>query len=179
GADPFIAADATPAPGVRVLKREMADVEGVFRLVMMHHAFEHMPDPEGALRESARLLAPGGHLLIRIPLAGTYAARTYVRDWVQLDAPRHHVLHTERSIALLAVRTGFDVESVVYDSSAFQFWASEQYRRDIPLCDPRSHFVSPSASSFSPEEIAAFQRQAEELNAAGDGDQAAFYLRRR
>jgi hypothetical protein len=59
-----------------------------------------------------------------------------------------------------------------------QFWVSEQYGRDIPFNDKRSYEIDPHASIFSGDEMQRFMRQAEDLNARGQGDQAAFYLRK-
>lgn len=178
GIDPFIERDMDLGGGLSLLRRSLPDLSGEFRLVMLHHSFEHIPGPEEALREVYRLLCPGGTALIRIPVAGCLAWRMYGADWVQLDAPRHLHLHTEASMRTLAARTGFDTADVVYDSTAFQFWASEQYRRDVPLTDPRSYLVEPARSGFSPEQIAAYGTRAEELNRSGEGDQACFYLRK-
>jgi SAM-dependent methyltransferase len=178
GVDPFIAHDLHYEEGVSVLRRPISEVEGSFDLVMFHHAFEHVANPGETLQEAARLLRPGGIALIRIPVAGTYAWRTYGADWVQLDAPRHLFLHTEDSMARLARDAGLTIDEIVYDSSAFQFWGSEQYRRDVPLADERSHARDPKNSLFSREQIRQFEVRARELNAAGDGDQACFFLRR-
>ena len=125
-----------------------------------------------------RLLKPEGVALVRIPVADSWAWRHYGADWVQLDPPRHLFLHTRRSMDLLAAAAGLKVERVVHDSTAFQFWGSEQYRRGIPLQDPRSYARNPRASAFSAGEIRTFEARAAELNACGEGDQACFYLRR-
>jgi spermidine synthase len=79
---------------------------------------------------------------------------------------------------ILAEQAGLELSEVVYDSSAFQFWASEQYALNIPLYDNRSYAVAPKASYFTKEQIAAFEKRAKELNHAKLGDQAVFYLRR-
>lgn len=176
GVDPYIARDLELGPGARVLKRPLEQVEEPFDFVMMNHSFEHMPDPGGVLAQLARLLAPGKYLLIRMPVAGTHAWRTYGPDWVQLDAPRHLFVHTEESVALLAERTGFRLDRVVHDSTAFQFWGSEQYRRDIPLESAGSYLVRRSGSTVRRRDVTANARKAEELNLRGDGDQACFYL---
>lgn len=178
GVDPFLPADREPAPGVRLLRADVHDLDGAFDLVMLHHTLEHVPNPEAVLGQVYRLLRPGRFALVRIPVAGTLAWRTYGADWVQLDAPRHHVLFTERALRGLAERIGFTVEHVEYDSTGFQFWGSEQYRRDVPLMDPRSVAVDPTGSGFTPSELREFEARAAELNLNHDGDQACFYLRR-
>ncbi|HYW07346.1 MAG TPA: hypothetical protein VE913_10340, partial [Longimicrobium sp.] len=79
-------------------------------------------------------------------------------------------MHTEKSIRLLAEQAGLRVASVEYDSTAFQFEASELYLRDVPLND--------QAGKTPPAEHRAYARRARELNRTGRGDQAAIYLER-
>jgi len=126
GADPFLAAEFRPDESLRLLKRGLPEMEGSFDLVMMHHAFEHVPDPTEAMKLLAGLTRKGGLLFLRVPLCSSFAWRTYRADWVQLDAPRHLHLHTRRSLEILAARAGLEIERVHFDSTAFQFWGSEQ-----------------------------------------------------
>ena len=49
GADPFIRADIDYGDGLRIRKCGLEDLEGEFDFVMLHHSFEHMPDPAVAL----------------------------------------------------------------------------------------------------------------------------------
>lgn len=176
GIDPFLDADVHIAGNVKILKKDLSDVNEAYDFVVLNHSFEHLPDPRAALRDISRVLAPEGFALIRTPVVPSYAWRTYGVDWAQLDAPRHLHLHSRRSIELLAQESGFAIAGVVYDSDEFQFWGSEQYRRDIPLVDPRSYAVDRSASLFTKKEILSFRERAAELNRGGDGDSAGFYL---
>lgn len=178
GADPFLPDDVKRASGVEFRKATIHEVTGEFDLIMFHHAFEHISDPGPTLKAVERLLAPGGRCVIRIPTVSSYAWEHYRTNWVQLDAPRHFYVHSVESIRILASQAGLELESVVYDSSAFQFWASEQYAADIPLRDIRSYSVSPKRSLFTREQIAAFETRAAELNRTERGDQGAFYLRK-
>jgi hypothetical protein len=97
---------------------------------------------------------------------------------VQLDAPRHLYLHSTDSLKRLAAAAGFECEAVRYDSTAFQFWGSEQYVKNVPLHSPMSYCINPKESLFSKEDIEKFRVRAEELNSKDLGDQAAFYLRK-
>jgi 2-polyprenyl-3-methyl-5-hydroxy-6-metoxy-1,4-benzoquinol methylase len=178
GVDPYVARDIHYKNGVRVWKRTLDQMEGNYRFTILNHSFEHMDDPHAAVRNIFRLLAPGCIALLRLPIADSYAWRTYGVDWVQLDAPRHLFLHSQRSMNILARETGFEVEQIIHDGTAFQFWGSEQYRRDIPLRDERSFEVNPQQSSFTAEEMEKYSSHAAELNAAGEADQACFYLKK-
>jgi SAM-dependent methyltransferase len=178
GLDPFIAADITHEDGPRILKAELGTVEGMWDIVCFHHSLEHLPDQMGALQAAAARLAPGGRVIVRVPLVSSWAFEHYGADWVALDAPRHLYLHTPESLAIAAAAAGLEIVTTAYDSSALQFWGSEQYRRGIPLMSPRSHAIDPKRSMFSRREIAAYRARAQALNAEGRGDQAAFTLRR-
>lgn len=176
GVDPFVAGDIDYGNGVRVWKRTIHTHNETHDFIMLHHTFEHMDEPQSVLNRLHALLNPGGAVLIRLPVASGVAFATYRSDWVQLDAPRHLFLHTPKSLALMAERAGLAIVDTVFDSTAFQFWGSEQYRKDIPLRDPNSY--RNGAPVFSASEIEEFERKAAGLNAQGLGDQAAFYLRR-
>lgn len=177
GADAFIEKDIVYKTGVNILKRTLSEIEPSFDLIMLHHSFEHFPEPFDSLKQINRLLKKEKYCLIRMPVA-SYAWEKYGVDWVQLDPPRHLFLFSERSFRDLAGEAGFVVEKVIYDSTAFQFWGSEQYLLDIPLNDRRSHNYPNDGTIFSDEQMDEWQRYAEDLNREGRGDQACFYLRK-
>jgi SAM-dependent methyltransferase len=147
---------------------------GSYRLVMAHHSFEHMADPKASFAALARLVEPGGHLLLRVPLAVSWARRAYGPAWVQLDAPRHLHLHTRQSIDVLARRFGLRVVHITDDSGPFQIWGSELYRRG-------ESFVGAGRGGLRVlgwRERFAMRKRARKLARQGLGDQACFYLQR-
>ena len=178
GVDAHLPADRVYAGGLRILRTDLSSLDGGWDAIMLHHAFEHLDDPVGILHAAAERLAAGGRVLLRLPIADSFAWTRYRADWVQLDAPRHLFLHTRRSLAHAARAAGLKIEAVVCDSYELQFWGSEQYRRDIPLNDPRSHFGGRGAAVFTPAQMARWRRASGWLNRLGWGDQAAVYLRR-
>lgn len=177
GIDPFISADITYANGVIIRKASLESINDRFDFIMLHHSLEHMEDPLRVLKKINSLLPQGHYALIRIPIKA-YAWEHYGTNWAQIDAPRHLFLHSTESISLLASQAGFEVSEIIFDSSEFQFWASEQYSRDIPLKAANSYDVNPSESIFSEEEIESFKLKALELNQTKRGDQACIYLRK-
>jgi len=175
GVDPF-APDTGDHSGVRFIRGDMASVDGTWDLLIMNHSFEHVGDPVAALVQARRLLHPGGTAVLRVPVADSFAFSHYRDRWVQLDAPRHLVLHTRRSLAEAARRAGWRVCGIVSDSTDFQFWGSEQYMRDIPLMHPRSRLQTVEGSMFSAKAIARYRYWADWLNRRGEGDQVAAFL---
>ena len=169
GADPFVPSEIH-ADGFCVLKRDMSQLNGSFDVIMMHHSLEHMPSPLEALNQLRRLLSPDGMALVRVPVAGCYAWRTYGADWFQLDAPRHLFIPSQKGFLRLAERAGLTVAKTVYDSTYLQFVVSEQYRRGVPLNQTDSH-------RYTRLELLAYAEKTRQLNETMDGDQAGFILR--
>ena len=178
GIDAFIERDSTPLTGLRILKCDLSGMNEQFDMVMFHHSLEHVESPENELERAANLLVKGKYAVVRLPVAGSFACREYGADWVGLDPPRHLAVPTELGMRRLAQRTGYVVDAVLFDSGDFQFWASEQYRHDIPLYDERSWWKNRRASIFSKKQIKAFREHAVALNQIHDGDAACFLLRR-
>lgn len=178
GADTFIERDLTFPGGVRVFRSGLESLEPAFDLIMLHHSFEHLPDPVNALLGIKRLLADDGTCLIRIPVA-SYAWGKYGVNWFQLDPPRHLFLYTEHSFRALAEAAGFDVIKTVYDSTAAQFFISEQYAADISMHDGRAYSGKADESIFTQGQLDKWEVQTTELNRDGRGDQACFYLKKK
>ncbi len=176
GLDPFIPEVIHYENGVNIFNIELAELEGKYDFIMSHHSLEHIADQYSSLIAMHGLLKKDKILLVRVPVASSYAWRFYQGNWVNLDAPRHFFLHTEKSMRILAEKVGFKVIKIEYDSTDFQFWGSEQYRRDIPIRSEKSHAENPKQSIFSRKDIEKYQERALKLNQAGDGDEACFYL---
>jgi len=170
GLDPFIKDDIHYKCGITIHKKTLDQLTEKYDLIMMHHAFEHMDEPLNIIKDIRRLLNPGGIALIRIPVGDSYAWHKYGVDWVQLDAPRHIFLHTEKSMQILAGQAGLTLSDVMYDSWELQFYGSELYKKDIPLRADKEKEI------FSQKEMEGFLAEAHKLNAKKQGDQACFYL---
>lgn len=176
GIDPNIEADKTIC-GIKIMRRNLADLDEQFDFIMFHHSFEHMQDPHDVLRATSMLLKGGRFALIRIPISSSYAWRHYGIDWVQLDAPRHFFLHSLESMKILVEKAGMTIKMTQFDSTAFQFFGSEQYQRGIPLNDERSYWRNGIENSiFTSEQIEDFGRRAKYLNELRDGDSACFLI---
>jgi SAM-dependent methyltransferase len=182
GIDPFLKTEFISDNGkLRLLRKSLFDklTYDQFDFVMLNHSFEHMDEPHKIFKRLSELVKPGKFLLVRIPLNKSYAAGKYGINWVDWDAPRHLILHSVKSMRILAQEHGFETKRIIYDSTAFQFWGSEQYSRGISLHDERSYAVNKANSVFSDTEINNWKKMAAELNEKGEGDQACFFLQRK
>ncbi|MCX2745543.1 class I SAM-dependent methyltransferase [Mangrovivirga sp. M17] len=173
GTDPYIDKDIDYENGVRVLKAPLSSINDKKDLIMFHHSFEHMPDPQETLVTVSRLLKDDGYCIIRVPTVSSYAWKHYKENWVQLDAPRHFFLHSRESMNYMANKASLSIEKVVFDSTAFQFLGSEKYKRDLPL-----HDGTPYEDIFTESQIKDFELKARELNKKQQGDACAFILKK-
>ena len=174
GIDARLESGSQEAVGPEFERISLEDHRGSYHLVMSHHSFEHVEDPLRGFAAFARLVEPGGSLLLRLPIADSWARWHYGADWVQIDAPRHLHLHTRRSIEVLAEGSGFRVADVVDDSGPFQIWGSELYRRGISI----GQAGRGGRREFSLLDRLSARIRARQLSRRGLGDQACFYLRR-
>ncbi|MEQ1592437.1 MAG: class I SAM-dependent methyltransferase [Thiobacillaceae bacterium] len=178
GLDPYLTRPGKRG-GIDYLNAPLDQMPGEFDFISLHHSLEHIPDQHESLRQAHRLLAPGGTCLIRIPLVDSAVWEQYGLHWVELDAPRHLYLHTQKSLTRLAQQTGFDVIHTLHDSTAFEFAGSAQYLVDIPLTAPNSFWIDSDNSIFNEDQMNQFRAQAKQANLEGRGGRAAFYLRKR
>jgi SAM-dependent methyltransferase len=89
---------------------EMADeLPRRYDAVSMHHYIEHTREPHRELEAAAKVLQPGGHLMIEMPDPATPWSRRLGRYWWQWGQPQHqHFVPCEEMVAALR-SGGFEV----------------------------------------------------------------------
>jgi SAM-dependent methyltransferase len=177
GTDIFIDKDLIYDDCLRIFKKPLNEIEGTFDFIMLNHSFEHMPFQDEVLTNLRRLIKPGKTVMIRIPVKTDYIWNLYGVNWASIDAPRHFYLHTVKSMEIIAARNRFSIERVIFDSGIFQFYASEQVIRGIPLRSKNSYYLNKKSTLFSKSELKKFQKNADDLNKTLRGDGACFYLK--
>ena len=179
GVDPFVSGDVEFENGIQILKTDIFGIEegvGKFDFIIMSHTFEHMPRQEETLKRAVELLTENGSILLRIPIADSYAWEEYKECWVNADPPRHFYLHSVKSINLMAEKCGLEVGDKEYEAQDFALYGSEQVRRGINLKDENSYWVNKDSDIFSEEELQQYKDKTIELNKSGRGDFAVFHL---
>jgi SAM-dependent methyltransferase len=71
---------------------------GVFDTVLLSDVLEHVPEPVSLLLEVARILSPGGRLILNVPFM----------YWLH-EVPNDYFRYTEYGLTALAKRAGFEV----------------------------------------------------------------------
>jgi SAM-dependent methyltransferase len=83
-----------------------------YDVVSMFHYLEHTRDPRRELAAAARVLEPGGHLVVEMPDPATPWSRRLGRFWLPWLQPQHQHFVTCANLVTALGDAGFDVVSV-------------------------------------------------------------------
>jgi SAM-dependent methyltransferase len=87
-----------------------------YDIVTLWHSLEHFHQPREVLGKIARLLKPGGRVVIAVPNINSLQARLFRSRWYHLDVPRHLFHFTPDTLTALLRDAGFTVSSVHFAS---------------------------------------------------------------
>ncbi|MEM7433799.1 MAG: methyltransferase domain-containing protein [Myxococcota bacterium] len=99
----------------------MTFADGSFGTIVCSHVLEHIPDDRGALSELARVLRPGGHLLVQVPFnhhgltdedPSVTDPEERLRRWGELD----HLRLYGSDLVDRMTSAGFDVDTILVES---------------------------------------------------------------
>ena len=80
-----------------------------FDAITFWDSLEHLPNPRAVLQEAARLLRPGGIVVVGLPNFGSYQARHFGEDSFGLSLPHHLCHYTRETLTRLLETCGFRV----------------------------------------------------------------------
>ena len=81
---------------------------GSFDVITMFDVIEHFEDPRLALQKAARLLSPGGVLIVETGDTQALLARISGHRWYFFDPPQHLVFFSQENLTRLASDVGFE-----------------------------------------------------------------------
>lgn len=93
-----------------------------FDMIILFQVLEHLGDPLATLRQCARLLKPGGRVVIAVPNLESWQARLTGPAWFHLDVPRHLFHFSPRSLSRV-----LDLADLTISSTCFVSWEHDPY----------------------------------------------------
>lgn len=114
--DPIAAARIEKKYGIHVEVGSLPELRYApdqYDVVAMSQVIEHVHDPVELLKESRRVLRPGGRLVLSTPNALSVAHRLYGRSWRGLEPPRHLHIFSPAALENAARRCGFQLLKLV------------------------------------------------------------------
>ena len=97
-----------------------------FDVVTMWHVFEHLKNPDLALKKIRSLLNRDGICIISTPNPLCLGNRFGGKKWFHTDAPRHLTLFTESGIRFISQKTDFKVigvKNIKFEFPLDLFWS--------------------------------------------------------
>jgi len=83
-----------------------------FDTVTMDQVIEHVTDPQSILRGVARIMKPGGKLILSTPNANGWGAKIFGRRWINWHTPYHLQFFSKQSMQKAAEQAGFEVTEI-------------------------------------------------------------------
>ena len=136
-----VAADvARRTSGCRVTVGDLLTTDlpaSVFDLVVLSHMFEHLDDPNAALKRIGELLAPTGRAVLIYPNPEGLGARLFKNRWTEWDPPRHLVIPPISAICSAARRNGLrPLSARTATMSTRELVRSRQLQRGVTPTEP-------------------------------------------
>jgi SAM-dependent methyltransferase len=125
---------ARTAPGRAVVANALRTpfAASRFDAVTLWDVLEHLPDPHAAIAEVARVLRPGGRLVLTTGDVGSLAARLSGRRWHLYTIPEHLFFYSRPSLRVLLAAHGFRVEIERAESSVYTLgYLAERLRKTL------------------------------------------------
>jgi 2-polyprenyl-3-methyl-5-hydroxy-6-metoxy-1,4-benzoquinol methylase len=113
-----VAEKARRALGVEIVATpvEALPADARFDLIIMFQLLEHISEPVALLRECAKRLAPGGHLITNVPNFSSWQSRFAGPMWLHLDVPRHLAHFTPKTLATTLAQAGLKLSTLSFAS---------------------------------------------------------------
>lgn len=101
--------------------------ENSFDLITVRHVIEHVPEPVTFVTELAKILKPGGKLIIETPNSNALGRAIFSAKWFANEVPRHLFLFSPENLQRLTTQCGLTQLSTQLSTSPKIFLNSVDY----------------------------------------------------
>lgn len=103
-----------------------------FQVATLWDVLEHIPDPTAAISDIARVLAPGGRLILTTGDVESWLARVSGPRWHLYTLPEHLYFFSRRSLEILLERNGFQIDQMTTEASFYTLgYLAERMRKTV------------------------------------------------
>lgn len=111
-----------------------------FDCVTMWHTLEHMRDIPSMLSTVARLLKPGGALMVAVPDFGGFQARIFGPRWLHADVPRHLYHFDAAALSHCLGTAGFSARRIWHQEFEYDLLGWSQSFLNLLMPQPNVFF---------------------------------------
>lgn len=112
----YAAGVAVERSGLNVFNGYLDEVDfedHFFDVITLWDVFEHLADPNEALRIIKRILKPDGSLVITMPNTDSWERKIFNQYWAGWDVPRHYHIFSEDAIERLLRLHGMHIDNLI------------------------------------------------------------------
>jgi 2-polyprenyl-3-methyl-5-hydroxy-6-metoxy-1,4-benzoquinol methylase len=113
-----------------------------FDFVTLDQVIEHVTNPRDFLAGVARVLKPGGTVIISTPNPSGLSRRVFGRRWIHWHIPYHLQHFTRDSVAILARHAGLYLHRIRTLTHSEWFYFQLMHLIEVPACGTRHPFWS-------------------------------------
>jgi 2-polyprenyl-3-methyl-5-hydroxy-6-metoxy-1,4-benzoquinol methylase len=162
---------------------------GYFDYVTLDQVAEHVTDPHALMRGIARVLKPGGTVIVTTPNPKSLSARVFGRKWLNWHTPYHVQFYTRHSLRKVAESAGLKLQSA--RTTTASIWQYYQWKHVVQFPEQGKRSAFWSAGQVEPKDDPRRERWiararkwwlhvwiSRVLDAVGLGDNHVFILRK-
>ena len=113
---------------------------GTFDCITMWHSLEHMRNIPLTLSNLARLLKPGGKLMVAVPDSGGLQAAIFGSNWLHADVPRHLFHFDSKALMHCLEKAGFSIRQQWHQEFEYDLLGWSQSALNLLLPQPNVFF---------------------------------------
>jgi SAM-dependent methyltransferase len=133
--------DRIPSPGLEIWGSiDGLRVRAPFGCITLWHSLEHLRHPTQALADLARMLVPGGTIVVAVPDSRGWQARLFGRHWLHLDVPRHLFHFGLPSLRAALDQSGLEVVRVWHHEAEYDLFGWIQSALNRIMASPNILF---------------------------------------